>query len=468
MGLILYSIFVQKIIIFRYLCHSFALAFCLFSLPAEARVFIDVGKAKVKKAIVSFPTPLFTKGNEAEKKQAQSLHQIIKTDLANSGFFDFISADAYLGVTNWLSLNVEKEKEPEWGNWQSLGSDFLIKAKVTLQKETKKLSLTVRLYYVPEKKTVFLKKYEGFDSIKMAHVSSGEIVEKLTGKKSVFRTRFVFSRRKKITSKKEIFTINWDGRGLKRISRPTNLSFSPAWSPDGTNILYTAFVFHKRLRVSNADLFTYNLDAKRTKLVSYRKGTNSGGTFHPDGQHIVFSLSRVGSSDLKLINMEGKMLRAITRGPVGANNISPAISPDGKRMAFVSDRSGRPMIYVMDMSGANVKRLTFSGKYNASPTWSPDGKFIAFASFHKGAFDIFSIDINGNNLKKLTRSYKKDGQPAHSENPSFSPDGRHIVFNNNRTGKNQLYVMLSDGKEERRITFDDYDNSQPFWSPYLK
>ena len=91
------------------------------------------------------------------------------------------------------------------------------------------------------------------------------------------------------------------------------------------------------------------------------------------GQDLLLTISKNGRSDIYRINRNGKILRRLTRGPNGAMNVEPVVSPDGRRVAFSSDRSGRPMIYVMSIEGLKVQRVTYAGKYNASPTWSPDG-----------------------------------------------------------------------------------------------
>ena len=119
----------------------------------------------------------------------------------------------------------------------------------------------------------------------------------------------------------------------------------------------------------------------------------------------------------------------------------------------------------MNATGSNVKRLTYAGRYNSTPTFSPDGQKIAFAGHDKGKFDIFMMDVNGTNMVRLTSARKKDGTWSDNEGPTFSPDGRHIMFASNRSGYYQLYIVNADGTNERRITFDTNDYFAPKWSP---
>ncbi len=78
--------------------------------------------------------------------------------------------------------------------------------------------------------------------------------------------------------------------------------------------------------------------------------------------------------------------------------MDPTWNRDGSQIAFVSDRSGRPMIYKMQANGGNVQRLTFAGDYNATPSWSPTGEKIAFSGWDKGKFDVFIMSPDGTNI----------------------------------------------------------------------
>lgn len=164
------------------------------------------------------------------------------------------------------------------------------------------------------------------------------------------------------------------------------------------------------------------------------------------------------------MSFDGTIQAKITNGPNGAMNVEPAVSPDGTKVAFSSDRSGRPMIYVMDVDGSNVKRLTFAGVYNSTPAWSPDGKKIAFAGQSEDHFDIFVMNADGTGMIRLTSAKKASGRWATNSDPSFSPDGRFVMYSSDRTGKSQIFISTVDGSEERRVTLDNFDYFKPKWS----
>ena len=98
-------------------------------------------------------------------------------------------------------------------------------------------------------------------------------------------------------------------------------------------------------------------------------------------------------AEIYTVGSDGRDLRRLTNNR--AIDVSPSWSPDGSRIAFVSDRTGSPQIYVMNADGSDQRRLTFQGSYNTNPAWSPDGRWIAYETRVEGQFDIWLIDPDG-------------------------------------------------------------------------
>jgi TolB protein len=262
--------------------------------------------------------------------------------------------------------------------------------------------------------------------------------------------------------------MDWDGENLEKITSHNSISLSPNWSPDGKKIIYTAFVKRGAKGLRNPDLFMLDLTSGQRWLVSFRMGLNSGGFFHPNGNSILMTMSESGNSDIYRVDLDGNIIKRLTNGPSGALNVEPAVSPDGQKVAFSTDRSGRPMVWVMDIDGSNAVRKTFAGVYNSSPSWSPDGKKIVFAGLEANHYDIFIMDADGSKLERLTSAKRIDGKWSTNEDPVFSPDGRHVMFTSDRTGTNQIYIVNVDGSNERRITFDRNNYFKPRWSKNLE
>jgi Tol biopolymer transport system component/DNA-binding winged helix-turn-helix (wHTH) protein len=132
------------------------------------------------------------------------------------------------------------------------------------------------------------------------------------------------------------------------------------------------------------------------------------------------------------------------------NDLHPQFSPDGKRIAFVSERSGNFEIWVCNSDGSSPVQLTsFHGPVVTTPRWSPDGRRIAFdSSAGGGEFDIWVIGVDGGKPVRMTT------HPANDGNPSWSRDGRWIYFDSKRTGEQQVWKMPADGGEAIQVTRD--------------
>jgi TolB protein len=430
--------------------------------------YIAVGQARTQKSALAFPALQFL-GNPATQTRFQhvgtELYETILNNLTVSGYFRFISQQAYLEDPARTGLR-PKPQDPNgfsFEPWRQINTEFLIRGGYTLNNQ--EITLEIYAYFIPRGELILGKRYRGRqDSLRtIAHTFTQELIQALTGQPSFFLSRIATSM-EKADRFREIYVMDWDGANLQRITNHNSLSISPAWSPDGRLIAYTTFTKRTRTKTRNADMFLLDVASGKRTLLSYRQGINSGATFFPDGKSIFLTLSQTGNPDIFRMDLEGKLINRITQGPLGAMNVEPAISPDGRQIAFSSDRTGKPMIHVMNLDGSGLRRLTFQGNYNAAPAWSPDGKKIAFAGWVDSDFDIFIMNSDGTGTQRVTSARKPNGRKARHENPSFSPCGRMLMYSSNKSGTFQIYVSDLEGREEFRITNDRYNYFQPRWS----
>jgi WD40 repeat protein len=178
-------------------------------------------------------------------------------------------------------------------------------------------------------------------------------------------------------------------------------------------------------------------------------------TCAPASGEIAYVVGRApGIRHITIITVNGSRVRRLTAGD--ASDEDPAWSPDGRRIAFTSDRDGNREIYVADADGSNVVRLTNDIAADYEPAWSRDGTRIAFVSERAGSPDIFVMNPDGTKLMRLTASMASDVDPA------WAPDGR-IAFASDRASRSDIYGMNADGSGVARLTTTG--GAQPAWSP---
>jgi TolB protein len=234
-------------------------------------------------------------------------------------------------------------------------------------------------------------------------------------------------------------------------------ALSPSWHPTGTMLAYNTFGPESRIIV--ADLRT-----GRARDMGFQRNTSYGtAVFTPDGKSLAYSLMTENGADLYVMPLDGDAFpRRVTVGR-GSQNVQPSYSPDGNRIAFMSDRSGHPEVYISDADGTNVDIFTAfdfgDQNYRASPDWSPDGRQVTFQTRIDGRFQVFAMTLRDRQPRQLT----SEGE---NEDPSWAPDGRHIVFVSSRSGTRQLWIMDTESGRFRQLT-QVGGARLPAWSPRL-
>ena len=278
---------------------------------------------------------------------------------------------------------------------------------------------------------------------------------------------------------------------------------SPAWSPDGR---YVAFL--RRLPTENDLFIVPALGGTERKLGKTKPGL-SRLAWSPDGKFlaIVDRPSPQDQNSIFLLSAEDGELQRLTSPSESTSDDFPAFSPDGKTLAFV--RSGgfsSEDIYLISMSGGDLRRLTTDDRRINSLAWTADGREIVFSSNRGGPFTLWRVAVSGgtpewveaigqnayspaisrqgnrlaynvsfldSNIWRLDRTAGRQNSPAklisstrQDHSPQFSPDGKRIVFVSDRSGSDDIWVCESDGSHPVQLTFSDGPvNGTPRWSP---
>lgn len=373
----------------------------------------------------------------ADEKVCQQANRVLDRDLTLSGYFKILDPASFLADPAKEGLGT-----PAWPAWFNIGAHYLIKGVIT--PGAKGLDLEFRLYNVTEKRTMTVKGQSQAavprDGLRRAvHVFANGVIEAVTGNPGIFGSRIVVTRKME-NHERVIESMEMDGSGLSTVVANGSINMFPRISSKG--VLYTSFL---------PGIPQLYLGKKR---ITHDDREYRGAQFSPDGKRIVASVDIDGQSDLVLLDPEtGAETLRLTDSEW--DEVSPSWSPDGRRIAFVSSRTGRPQIHVINADGTGERRLTMAGQYNTTPRFGPNG-LIVFAGMDEFVLDLFTVDLAGN-ITRLTQ-----GQGSNKD-PCWSPDGRYLAFVSDRAGKWRVWIMTQDGRYQFPIT-DKVDTwAQPDW-----
>jgi Tol biopolymer transport system component len=224
-------------------------------------------------------------------------------------------------------------------------------------------------------------------------------------------------------------------------------------------------------RDGNREIYSMRADGSDPLRLTVNEVTDVRPAWSPDGRLIAFARERNGIPQLWVMKAGGSDQRQAASPPPGFGDSEPAWSPDGKFLTFT--RRAAPAgpeeppapgdVYTMRADGRHVRNLTDSPEQDDfEPTWSPDGKRIAFDSDRgdAGGVDVWDMDVrNGRKQRRLT------DVPGFDGGPNYSPDGRRLVFDSERTGGGDVYVMTAAGTSPLRLTESDASDIVTAWSP---
>jgi Tol biopolymer transport system component len=229
----------------------------------------------------------------------------------------------------------------------------------------------------------------------------------------------------------DVYVVNADGSGLRRLTDDPNADFDPSWSPDGRRIAYR---HESGGGDSTAEIYMMNADGSQKRNLTRRPGQDHSPAWSPDGRRIAFASVRGGPTPgIWVMNADGSRQRRVSR----VSGEYPAWSPDGAKIAFDRLTFGPTGwdIWVVNADGSRLGPLIASRADEQGAAWSPDGKTIAFGSSRDAPSNytrIWLANANGSGQHLLTRQV--------GERPAWSKRGTHLLFTGSR-----IFVVRRDG-----------------------
>jgi TolB protein len=392
---------------------------------------------------------------------AQMLAQVLWDDLNFEREFYMIARDVYKSIPVARSAD-----QIPFASWREAGADGVFFG--TVSQKGNEITVQVRLFNVRTRESVFGQEYSiAARSVRrIAHEVADTVHMQQRGVRGVARTKltFVSDRLRESLlgtvekrSGKEVWVADYDGVNEMRITNSRELNLNPSWNRDANAIAYSA----QRGSGAYDILLSFIYTGVLQNVTKGRFAQNGGATlpvFSPDGRQIVFAATpeKAGAPDLFVINVDGTNLRRLTTHP--DSDTTPTWSPDGTEIAFTSDRTGKPQIYLMRADGTNTRRLPIPDAEADRATWAPmEFNEIAYTARTGPGYDIKVHELTTGQTRRLTFG------EGTNESAVYSPSGRHLAFSSTRAGNVQIFTIGRDGNGLRQVTRAG-NNQTPDWS----
>jgi TolB protein len=375
---------------------------------------------------------------------------VITADLRRSGRFDPVAEEKMLQKPT-------DGADVDFQDWSFVGVEAVVVGKL-IQTDADQFTLQFQLFDVFGRRQLLGYRMPNITRSTMrgaAHRAADMIYEKLTGIKGVFGTRVAY-----VTAKQQgngrlysLVIADQDGFNKHTIMESTDPIMSPAWSPDSRQLAYVSFENNR------SSVWVQTLRTGNRFRVSSKPGINGAPSFSPDGRKLVVTLGGVdGNPDIYILDINSRQATRLTTHR--AIDTEGSWSPDGRYIYFTSDRSGGPQIYRIAAEGGTPERVTFEGSYNARPRLSPDGKKLAMVTNDQGNFRIAVMDLERGHLLVLSRGRQ-------DESPSFAPNSDSLIYATRQGRDGVLETVSADGLIRQKLAARaGGDVREPVWSPF--
>lgn len=408
--------------------------------------------------------PIQNEKADFSNEYLKELRDVLLFDMNNNGMTKVVPSKEAIGFD--APVDFEKCKDRELF--------YIIKLKMAGKK------LAVKVVSVSGKSTKLIEDIvctgELSSDRKTIHHVADVIHEQLFHKPGIASSRILFTMRQTPSTDpekpsqwtSEVFESDYDGANRKQLTHENAYIVTPLFALPSIALKNSALIFTS-YKIGQPKIYYISSKDGKTRRLTTLRGNQLTPAISSDGTKIAFACDTTGRSDLFLQEFQtstgslGKPVQIFTAK--GAANASPTFSPDGKKIAFVSNKDGSPKIYVMDipkkgMTSKDLRPVLISKqcRENSAPAWSPDGKKLAYSAKSGAApRQIWIYDFDRKQEHRLT-----DGK-GDKENPAWAANSLHLLFNSTDKEITELYLVNLNQPKATKITTGAGEKRFPYW-----
>jgi TolB protein len=303
------------------------------------------------------------------------------------------------------------------------------------------------------------------------HKLSDAIHKALFQEEGIAYSRILYSYQNKTSSHEEswnseIIECDWDGENPKTITREKSYCVTPVLISKGEGLAKDLFLYVS-YKTGQPKIFIASLDEGKGKKVVDIRGNQILPAISKKRDKLAFVCDASGRTDLFIQSIQPEIGRTGTPKQLfsypRSTQASPTFSPDGSKVAFVSDKDGAARIYWISSEVSNKRPtahlITKKSRESSCPSWSPDGTKLAYSAKTEGVRQIWIYDFVAEEERQLTSG------PGNKENPCWASNSLHLVFNSSDNNSSDLYVVNLNQPDAVKITKGQGKKHYPTWGP---